>query len=203
MKRMLCIMLGLAAVLASCDETAEVGEYDNWQERNEAYTDSLAKSAVNGLTPEDAATGQIFRILAYNLDPEVEWESGDYVYCRKLTESSDTVCPMFTDSIRMNYRGRLIPSASYPEGYVFDQSFKTAELDPSINVPKSFKLSGLVTGMATALQYMHAGDIWRIWIPNGLAYGEDGTTGVPGWSTIIFDVNLTEIARTGSSLSPR
>lgn len=202
MKRLSSILLCAAAVLASCSEVKEAGEYDNWQNRNEAYTDSLASVSVNGLTPEQAAVGQPFRILSFSLQPDgKDFDSGDYVYCRKLQEGAGTVCPMYTDSIAMNYRGRLIPSASYPEGYVFDQSFKTPQLDPTINVARAFQVSGLVNGMITALQHMHEGDIWRIWIPSDLAYGKKGTTGIPAYSTVIFDVNLTEIAKTGTPLS--
>ena len=34
-------ILLLALVFVSCEETKEVSIYDNWQERNEAFIDSL------------------------------------------------------------------------------------------------------------------------------------------------------------------
>lgn len=34
-------LLLLAGVFTSCEEVEEVGKYDNWRERNEAYIDSL------------------------------------------------------------------------------------------------------------------------------------------------------------------
>lgn len=40
---------------------------------------------------------------------------------------------------------------------------------------------------------MKAGDQWKLYIPYPLAYGKDGTEGIPGYSTLIFDVNLVDI----------
>ena len=34
-------LLLLTGVFTSCEEVEEVGRYDNWRERNEAYIDSL------------------------------------------------------------------------------------------------------------------------------------------------------------------
>ncbi len=51
--------------------------------------------------------------------------------------------------------------------------------------------------------HMHCGDYWKIYIPYGLGYGTSATGAIPGYSTLIFEINLTEIARKGESLSPR
>ena len=40
---------------------------------------------------------------------------------------------------------------------------------------------------------MKAGDQWKLYIPYPLAYGKDGTEGILGYSTLIFDVNLVDI----------
>ncbi|WP_369451349.1 hypothetical protein [Bacteroides stercorirosoris] len=40
-------LLFVAGVFTSCEEVEEAGKYDNWQERNETYIDSLSL-IVNG-----------------------------------------------------------------------------------------------------------------------------------------------------------
>ena len=40
-KLFLAPVLLLLLLLTSCEETTEVSKYDNWQSRNEAFTDSL------------------------------------------------------------------------------------------------------------------------------------------------------------------
>ena len=92
----------------------------------------------------------------------------------------------------------FVPSpntAVHPDGLVFDQTYKTRELDPATNVPTSLTVGNTVVGYATALQEMVVGDIWRIYIPYDLGYGSVKKSGsaIPVYSTLIFDVNVTKI----------
>ena len=41
---------------------------------------------------------------------------------------------------------------------------------------------------------MRPGDRWRIYIPSDMAYGSRTIDGIPGNSTLIFDVELLSIA---------
>ena len=62
-------------------------------------------------------------------------------------------------------------------------------------------VSNLVDGYATALQHMHRGDYWRVYIPSDLGYGASGSgTSVPGYSTLIFDLLLVEYCSAGETL---
>ena len=210
MKRFLTILtsvIALAFVFTSCEETEEFNEFSNWKERNDNFIDSIANAVANysaePIAPYDAEKGDMFRILSFKLDPKKEWGDSRYVYCKVIEKGEGTFSPCFTDSIRINYRARLIPSANYPMGYIADQSFKTPEINPAINSPVAFKVSNLIDGMASALQYMRVGDIWRIYIPYSIGYGGDKVSAIPAYSTLVYDVNLTEIAKTGTSLSPR
>ena len=40
---------------------------------------------------------------------------------------------------------------------------------------------------------MPVGSTWRLWIPSDLAYGDNGTGGIPGGATLLFDIELIEI----------
>jgi len=205
MRRILAILpiLFTAVILCiSCSETKETGDYENWKQRNRDYIAKIA-SGIGDLTPETASEGESFRILHYALDPEAKWGNGSYVYCQVLKKGNDTVAPCYTDSIRINYRVRLMPTDSYPEGQVVDQSFKTPTLDPAVNIPSSFKVSALIQGVSTALMYMHKGDYWRIYIPYQLGYDNQKKGSIPAYSTLVYEINLTEISKTGRMLPPR
>ncbi len=210
MKRLLYTLFSILFVITtvqvlftSCSETEESGEFDNWQNRNDSYINSLFASVDKNIKPETADEGQIFRILSYKLNDTIQWNANNYVYCKIIKRGTGTETPNYTDSIRINYRGHFIPTQNYPEGYVFDQSYKTDTITPSVNVPKSFLLSDRVEGMISAIQYMRVGDIWEITIPYGLGYGTSTKGNILGYSTLIFDVNLTETAMAGTSLSPQ
>lgn len=210
MKRILTILtlaVTFTTLFTSCEETEEFNEFSNWKERNENFIDSISIAVANysseAILPSQAEEGDMFRILSFQLDPQKEWSSNKYVYCKVIKKGEGTDSPYFSDSIRINYRVRLIPSENYPMGYVADQSFKTPEMNPEINSPVAFWMPNLINGMSTALQYMRVGDIWRIYIPYTLGYGGKDVSSIPAYSTLVYDVNLTEMARAGSSLSPR
>jgi FKBP-type peptidyl-prolyl cis-trans isomerase FklB len=40
---------------------------------------------------------------------------------------------------------------------------------------------------------MKEGSTWRLWIPSDLAYGDNGTGGIPGGATLQFDVELLQV----------
>ena len=177
---------------ASCDEKEETGDFDNWKERNAQYIDSIAGVAR-------ANTDGLWKIvLAEGLDSSREWPVGCYVYCKVLTEGSGTAHPAFTDSVAVNYSGRLIPSVNYPKGYIFDSSYD-GELDPDFDVPVTFALNGTVPGFYTAVQKMTEGDTWRVYVPYELGYGTEDGAAIPGYSTLIFDINLVSFHAVGTT----
>ena len=180
----LSVLLGLT----SCEESVEVGEFDNWQQRNTQFVDSIA-AVARANTYDD---WKIF--LVEGLDTAKQWGNEYYVYCQVLEEGNGTEHPLFTDSVVVNYSGRLIPSATYPDGFKFDSSY-TGELNPSFNVPVGMPLSGTVPGFYTAIQHMVDGDIWKVYIPYVLGYGAEGSSSIPGYSTLVFDINLVSFHR--------
>ena len=190
---LICIAT-IGILFTSCEETAEVEEYANWEERNIAFIDSIAQVASAN------ADGKWVKILSYKLnetDKEgiaMEWDSDDYIYCHIETEGTGTQYPLYTDTVKVNYRGRLTPSLSYPQGKVFDESYK-GTFNPIINKPTTFTVSGVVTGWTTALLHMVAGDSWRVYIPAPLGYGSKEQTSIPAHSALIFDINLAEIGK--------
>lgn len=176
-----------SSALVSCSETDGVEDpYANWEERNQKYIDSIAvvAKAAQGTEP-----GQWKIIRSYKLPPlnlGQEGDVNDYVYC-KILKAGDGVTPLFTDTVGVNYRGEMI------NGTVFDQSY-TGELKPGLAIPAKFALnSNLITGWPTVLQQMKVGDRWMVYIPADLGYGASTTSGIPGYSTLIFDIDLDDV----------
>lgn len=192
------VMMG-SLCLASCEETAEVDEYANWKERNTVFIDSIAEVAKAN------ADGKWLRILSFNLndtttsgDAEI-YDNEDYIYCEVIEKGAGAASPNFTDTVQVNYRGRLIPTLSFPEGKVFDQSYK-GTLNPATAVPTKFSVDGVIVGWSTALQHMTKGDIWRVYIPANLAYKSSKQTDIPAYSALIFDMNLVGFYPIGTSV---
>lgn len=58
----------------------------------------------------------------------------------------------------------------------------------------AFRLRDLIPGWIIALQKMHVGDRWEIYIPAEQGYGRFSQPGIPGGSTLIFDIELLGVS---------
>ena len=184
--------IGGGWVGVSCSESEDeaADEFANWQVRNETYFATLEDSLSRG-----GSAWQKFK--TYSKDQQIISANSDYVYVKVLESGSETVSPIYTDTVRVSYRGRLIPSANYPEGKVFDQTYAGTFNWQTTAVSKSVA-SGFVDGFTTVLLHMHPGDRWRVYIPYQLGYGVNSKSSstssesLPGYSTLIFDLALVE-----------
>ncbi len=61
-------------------------------------------------------------------------------------------------------------------------------------VAPAFRLRDLITGWIIALQQMRVGDRWEIYIPAEQGYGKFNQPGIPGGSTLIFDIELLGVS---------
>ena len=184
----------LALLITSCSEKGEADEFDNWQARNENYLDSIAKTAKLN------ADGKWMKLKAYTIGDSTSLYEGNnnyFVYVHKQKEGSGTYSPLFNDSVRVHYSGRLIPSESYPQGYNFDKSYSSSQLNELTDVPRLNKTGGYIVGFTTALLNMKEGDRWTVYIPAYLAYKDEDQSSIPGYSTLIFDIQLAQIYRYG------
>ena len=78
--------------------------------------------------------------------------------------------------VTVHYTGKTI------NGKTFDSSRG--------GVAPAFRLRELIPGWIIALQKMHVGDRWEIYIPAEQGYGKFSQPGIPGGSTLNFDIEL-------------
>ncbi|RJS94484.1 FKBP-type peptidyl-prolyl cis-trans isomerase [Salinisphaera sp. Q1T1-3] len=99
----------------------------------------------------------------------------------KVVNKGDGPSPDANDSVTVNYTGTLI------DGTVFDSSEKRGK-------PVTFPVNAVIPGWTEALQLMHAGGEYKLFIPPDLAYGERGAGSKIGPNeTLIFDVKLISV----------
>lgn len=90
--------------------------------------------------------------------------------------------PTDADTVKVHYEGRLV------DGTVFDSSYKR-------NEPASFPLNGVVPCWTQGLQKMKVGEKAQLTCPSDVAYGDEGRPPtIPGGATLVFDVELLEVA---------
>ena len=102
------------------------------------------------------------------------------IYYKVLEQGNGNTSPTVRSIVSVHYRGTLI------DGKEFDNSYKR-------NCPEAFRLCDVIDGWQIALQQMHVGDKWMIYIPYELGYGSKACAGIPAFSTLIFEVELLGI----------
>lgn len=99
----------------------------------------------------------------------------------KILATGDGKQPKDTDTVTTHYKGTLI------DGREFDSSYKR-------DTPASFPVKGVIKGWTEALQLMHVGDKWQLFVPSDLAYGATKRSElIEANSTLIFEIELLGI----------
>lgn len=92
--------------------------------------------------------------------------------------------PVATSRVKVHYVGSLI------DGTEFESSRKN-------NRPAEFNVGGVIKGWTEALQLMKVGSIYKLYIPQELAYGTNPRPNGPikPYSALIFEVELLDIIK--------
>ena len=103
------------------------------------------------------------------------------IYYKVLAEGNPTSAqPTARSIITAHYTGKTI------DGKQFDSSRGGVSL--------ACRLCDLIEGWIIAMQQMHIGDKWEVYIPAEMGYGKFSQSGIPGGSTLIFEIELLGVA---------
>jgi len=151
------------------------------QQALDEFKDKLIKEQQNtqkAQLSKNKQLGDAFLAENKNKDGVVTLKSGLQY---KVIKSGTGASPKLTDKVTTHYRGTLI------NGTEFDSSY-------SRNEPTSFPVNGVIPGWTEALQLMHVGDKWQLFIPADLAYGKRSVGNlIEANSTLVFDIELLKI----------
>ena len=101
-----------------------------------------------------------------------------------VTGPDDAKSPKINDQCKVTYKGTLIDGCRFDAG--------TANFSPD----------QVIAGWTEALQLMGEGDKWRLYTPYNMAYGANGDgIMIPGYATLIFEIQLHKVLTTGKSVS--
>ncbi len=163
---MLCLPLVLA--VTSCKDDDD--NNDAWRTTNEAAFNAVATSTDYSpvTTPQGPGT----------------------IYKKVLKTGVGTEKPLSTARVKVFYSGTYYDQTTY-----FDKGSSVDGVPryfPDLTLT-NYSSNGVISGMSVALQNMVIGDKWEIWIPWTLGYGASGSGAIPGYSTLVFQVELLGI----------
>ena len=177
-KYLFLLMMAVFALSSCSEDDNTVDEYANWQERNEkAFADTLAyarQQIANGSDEWKVILNWSLQNQTPNKDANgntvsLTYKDVDYIVVHVLDKGKGSGCPMYTDSVKVSYRGR------------------------------TYAVNSLVDGFTTALLNMHIGDRWMVYMPYQLAYGttQSSSSTIPAYSMLRFEIVLDSYYRIG------
>jgi FKBP-type peptidyl-prolyl cis-trans isomerase FklB len=187
------LFLFLAGLVSCGEDENTVEEYPNWKVTNDTYFKNLTDS-VKRLIAAGDKSWKFFK--TWSKDDSIKGKLTDSICVHVIQTGTGSGCPLYNDSVRVHFTGRLLPSTSYSEGLVIAQSYY-GSYDPQTSVPTSYLVSNLVDGFTTAVMKMHIGDRWMVYMPYDLGYGSSESSTVPAYSTLIYDITLAAYYRVG------
>ncbi|MBI5211071.1 MAG: FKBP-type peptidyl-prolyl cis-trans isomerase [Elusimicrobia bacterium] len=90
--------------------------------------------------------------------------------------------PTTADTIKVHYRGTFL------DGREFDSSYGRGE-------PAVFPLANMISCWKEVFPKLRAGAKAKLVCPSDLAYGDAGRPGIPGGSTLVFEIELLEVVK--------
>ncbi len=137
------------------------------------------KKATEAVKEKNKKEGDDFRAKNKAKKGVTTTESGLQV--RSISKGKGTVSPKETDTVEVQYRGKLL------DGTEFDSSYTRGK-------SATFKLNEVIPGWTEGLSRMKVGDKVELVIPPQLGYGEYGAGQLIGPNaTLVFEVELVSI----------
>ena len=139
---------------------------------------SLLFLSCNKHDPEEQAAIDEAIIQQYITDNNLSaTATGTGLYYIIDNQGNGTPCNS-SSTVRVAYKGY------FTDGAVFDESAASGI---------QFGLQGVIQGWTEGIPYFKEGGNGILLIPSALGYGENGTSGIPANSVLIFDINLIQV----------
>ena len=129
---------------------------------------------------ENEAKGAAFIAAQIKADPSIKTTESGLAY--KVNKQGTGATATETSNVTVHYTGKLI------DGTVFDSSVDRGE-------PANFAVTAVVPGFGEGLKLMNKGAKYTLYIPAKLAYGNNGAGSIPPGSTLVFVVEVIDIAK--------
>jgi FKBP-type peptidyl-prolyl cis-trans isomerase len=106
-------------------------------------------------------------------------------------------------SPKVGQMAKIHYTGSFIDGTTFDSSVQRGEpVDVFVQSPSKEDPRGVIPGMVEGLQKAAVGGKYKLYIPPHLAYGDDGTQGIPPAATLVFEIELIDVKDAPKEAAP-
>jgi FKBP-type peptidyl-prolyl cis-trans isomerase FkpA len=156
---------------------------------------------------KDAEAGKIKKFIADNdLKPKVTASGLQYV----ITSPGSAERPLPTDTIMLNYTGKLLTKKADGKESIFDSSIEKTAKEAGIHNPmaqygpRAFTLGAAIPGFNEGIQLVGKGGKILLIIPSKLGYGEGGQpqAKITPYSPLAFEVEIVDYKKPSANAAP-
>ncbi len=195
----LFILSFFTLTLCSCSENEAYDPYEDWEARNTEWFKHVADTARTAINAARAQYGDSWEEhcdwrMYKSLRKSPTFQSGlvyDSICVRIINQGTGTTLPKSTETVRVAFRGWLIPTTD-ENGHVFEKVFAQTfygPFDPQTAAYADATPGSYTEGFGTALQYMPEGAEWIVCIPYQQFYGETAQgDDIPAYSAARFRI---------------
>jgi len=163
-------LLGCLLLITSCQKDNSIWQYEGWKNTNDKYFAAMKDSTDYTLYTIPANRG-----------------GGSYYYKVTVKGDSTSASPLYTDEVKVQYRGKLV------NGTVFDQSYTGLTPPTDIATARTFTAGGVVRGWTENLMQMKVGEVRKIVLSQELGYGSTGSyPAILPYSVTVWNVRLVK-----------
>lgn len=173
----IALMLLCVLMITSCGDDDDVIVDEVWKAQNETAFD---------MKKEDASY------------VEVKSPGNNGVLFMKQLKKGNEKRVFFTSRTEVYYKGSLINNTIFNQRLLYDGiPLKMAVSAEYANYNSSTDVgyrAPSIEGWTIALQQMCEGDVWEVWIPATLGYGDSSDNEeIPPYSTLIFEIEVVKV----------
>jgi len=158
---------------------------ENIQEKWPQMIQYLTARAEANMAKEAEKTAAAAADFWKNLEKNEKLNKTPTGLAYEIIEKGNGATPTENSDVVIIYTGKLI------DGTVFDASNKHGG-------PASLNLAKVIPGFREGLQKFAKGGKGRLYIPANLGYGAKAIPGIPGNSTLIFDIEIVDVDPKGT-----
>lgn len=156
---------------------------------------------------KDAEAGKIKKFIAdNNLKPKVTASGLQYV----ITNLGSAERPLPTDTIMLNYTGKLLTKKADGKESIFDSSIEKTAKEAGIHNPmaqygpRAFTLGAAIPGFNEGIQLVGKGGKILLIIPSKLGYGEGGEprAKITPYSPLAFEIEIVDYKKPSANAAP-
>jgi FKBP-type peptidyl-prolyl cis-trans isomerase len=152
-----------------------------------AFFTVIALFSCDDNSLEKQRNNELELLNAYLLEhyPDLEPTSSGLYYCEETAGIGDTI--KLGDRVQVFYATWLIDSFLIDESNGYTNGFRYEPLEFVVGA------GSVVAGLDEAVTYMQKGTVANLVLDSGLAYGQNGSGTVPGFTSLLMQVEVYKV----------